>query len=329
MSQPSGSKNIVDWNSNTDANGVRVYQAGFSQKFFFPATNDVLISYAPIRNKPGPAQDVKSYMGRIKLRAIFVNANMVDGAPRLSDSDSRDAKTVVDEQYRYYKIVDPCLAKDTSEVCIADTGCAWDESTKCAAKVIQGDTCPNHNLKPLDCKADKTCFYSFGRCAKKTGCAALLTTTTCGGDSKCTWDVTATEPECIVKPPPACNTLTTNTTCTVGRDDCEWFPKQNKCDQKAKECEQWSSSVTCNAQIATGENLATTYNKCTWNRFKCADVPAKASTAAPCGSNIDETTCNAEKGCSWLTKADKDGSADAKMNSYCAPVSCGGYTDQA
>jgi len=30
MSQPSGAKNIVDWISNTDPNGVRVYQAGFS-----------------------------------------------------------------------------------------------------------------------------------------------------------------------------------------------------------------------------------------------------------------------------------------------------------
>ena len=41
-------------------------------------------------------------MGRIKLRAIFVNANMVDGAPKLSDLDSRDPKTVVDEQYKYF-----------------------------------------------------------------------------------------------------------------------------------------------------------------------------------------------------------------------------------
>jgi len=30
MSQPAGKKDIVDWISNTDANGVRVYQAGFS-----------------------------------------------------------------------------------------------------------------------------------------------------------------------------------------------------------------------------------------------------------------------------------------------------------
>lgn len=234
MSQPSDATKIIDWKSNTDANGVRVYQAGFSQKFFFPADNDVLITYAPIRNKPGPQQDVKSYMGRIKLRAIYVNANVVDGAPRLTDADSRDAKTVVDEKFRFYKIVDPCLAKDTSDVCIADTGCAWDDATKCAAKVIAGDTCPNHNLKPVDCKADNTCFYELGRCAKKTGCAALLTAADCGGDATCLWDTTAKE--CGVKPPPACSTLK-NDTCTVGRDDCEWYASQGKCDSKAKECE--------------------------------------------------------------------------------------------
>jgi hypothetical protein len=118
-------------------------------------------------------------MGRIKLRAILVNAQMVDGAPKLSDANSRDAKTVVDEQYRHYKVVEPCLTKDTSDACVADTGCAWDATTKCAAKVIQGDTCPNHNLKPVDCKKDVTCFYSLGRCAKKTGCAAFLKSTEC------------------------------------------------------------------------------------------------------------------------------------------------------
>lgn len=136
MSQPSGAKDMVDLDPKDPSNGVRVYQAGFSQKFFFPATDDILISYAPIRNKPGPQQDVKSYMGRIKLRAIYVNALMIDGAPKLSDANSRDAKTVVDEKYRYYKVVDPCLSKDTSDACVADSSCAWDDSTKCAAKVI-------------------------------------------------------------------------------------------------------------------------------------------------------------------------------------------------
>lgn len=53
MSQPSGKANMVDFISNTHSNGVRVYQAEFSQKFFFKVTDDILISYAPIRNKPG------------------------------------------------------------------------------------------------------------------------------------------------------------------------------------------------------------------------------------------------------------------------------------
>lgn len=186
-------------------------------------------------------------MGRIKLRAILVNAQMVDGAPKLSDANSRDAKTVVDEQYRHYKVVEPCLTKDTSDACVADTGCAWDATTKCAAKVIQGDTCPNHNLKPVDCKKDVTCFYSLGRCAKKTGCAAFLKSTECTvykqtglDDIKCLWDTTTNkdEPVCTIAPPPACNTLT-ESTCTVGRDDCAW--SANKCDLKPKECAQWDT----------------------------------------------------------------------------------------
>ncbi len=71
MAQPSDSSKLVDWISNDDKNGVRVYQAKFSQKFFFPDTSDILISYAPVRNMPGPMQDQTSFMGRIRLRAFW------------------------------------------------------------------------------------------------------------------------------------------------------------------------------------------------------------------------------------------------------------------
>ena len=56
MSQPAdkAKTNMVDFIDNKNANGVIVYQAEFSQKFFFKASDEILISYAPIRNKPGP-----------------------------------------------------------------------------------------------------------------------------------------------------------------------------------------------------------------------------------------------------------------------------------
>lgn len=160
MSQPAGEKNIIDFVKNDDKNGVRVYQAGFSQKFFFPATNDILINYAPIRNKPGPQQDVTSFMGRIKLRAKYVAGT--NNELKLTDADSRDAKTVADEQYKYFKPTDPCPAITVGSECATTNGCMWANKVCSAAK---GDGCENNNLKPIECAKVNKCFYNLGLCA--------------------------------------------------------------------------------------------------------------------------------------------------------------------
>jgi len=101
--------------------------------FFFPANNDILINYAPIRNKPGPQQDVTSFMGRIKLRARYV------AGPKLSDADSRNAKTVADEQYKQYTPVDPCPSKTVGTDCTATNGCIGIQLQKHVLLLLETD----------------------------------------------------------------------------------------------------------------------------------------------------------------------------------------------
>jgi hypothetical protein len=97
-------------------------------------------------------------MGRIKLRAKFVTG--LNG--KLSDADSRDAKTVADAQYKFFKPKDPCPDQKTGDECVSTNGCSWVNNV-CAAAT--GSGCENNNLKETECKKDKKCFYDKALCA--------------------------------------------------------------------------------------------------------------------------------------------------------------------
>lgn len=78
-------------------------------------------------------------MGRIKLRAIY-KAAVNDG--KLSDADSRDAKTVVDEKYKFFKPIDPCPAITVGTDCVNTNGCKWDgTSSPGVCSKATGDGC--------------------------------------------------------------------------------------------------------------------------------------------------------------------------------------------
>lgn len=106
-------------------------------------------------------------MGRIRLKAQFVKG--IGG--KLSDENSRDARTVADANVKFFKIADVCPPLANKDDCTNNAQCAWD-TAKCAKKVISGDKCPNYNNRAADCAKDNTCFYKEGVCAIKTGCDA-------------------------------------------------------------------------------------------------------------------------------------------------------------
>jgi len=148
-------ENLVDLVSNTvnkeNPSAVRVYKAEFSQKFFFPASNDVLVEYAPIRNRPGPQQNAKAYQGRFRLRAWYQN--------ELTLNDKLNSKTVADPQYKIIPKVEP-----------VDTGCAGQkDEAACAAKECKWTAA----VAKTDTQAATAASCGEKPTIVKTGCAAL------------------------------------------------------------------------------------------------------------------------------------------------------------
>jgi len=212
-------------------------------------------------------------MGRIRLRANWVK--------ELTDSDSRNAKTVVDEKWKTVVkpvITDQCTTYKATAECTKDTAnkCAWDSGT--CAKNVDATEKKCLDLKAADkCNADTTCGWKAGVCSKLTGCAALLTTTTCEADTTCEFKNT----KCSLKPPPLCTTFTADGVCNA-RTDCAWV--DNKCDKKVQGCQVYKQRASCHSPMeALKQGDTATYNKCTWTKFTCGTRPVKAPTVVPCG----------------------------------------------
>lgn len=130
--------------SQTDPSAVRVYDAKFSQKFFFPADNEVLVEYAPIKNTDGSI----SPQGRFKVRAWWLK--------ELSDKESRDPKTVVDKQYLN---MIPVCSDFTKATC--PNNCKWDKVCKDIPKGCEAI------LDPTTCLGFDSCIFSNNICTTK------------------------------------------------------------------------------------------------------------------------------------------------------------------
>jgi len=228
-------------------------------------------------------------MGRIRLRANWVK--------ELTDSDSRNAKTVVDEKWKTVVkpvIVDQCATYTASAECTKDTAnkCAW--AAGACSKNVDAAEKQCLDLTASDkCVADKTCGWKAGACSKLTGCAALLTDATCKADTTCEFK----NSKCSLTPPPLCNTFKADDVCTA-RTDCAWA--DTKCSNKIQGCQVYTQRATCHSPMeAIKQGDTETYNKCTWTKFSCGTKLVKAPAVIPCGFSGTKAACDKDAKCLW------------------------------
>ena len=160
MSQNAGMFEDYNSSQNMSAIPTRVYQATFGQKFFFPATSDVLVTYKPEKNHPGPAADHKTFTGQFKLRAWWQQ--------ELSDSDRINPDVVVDAKYKA-KEAENCTEYEQMELCESFLNCRFSENQTCVSELAPADnktlpyeneTAPSDSPVPLNCSlyvTDSSC----------------------------------------------------------------------------------------------------------------------------------------------------------------------------
>eukprot|EP00759_Apiculatamorpha_spiralis_P023328 PhF_6_TR27148/c0_g1_i1/m.39651 len=207
----------------------------------------------------------------------------------------------------------PCSSLNTS-VCGNTSVCRRIGSSGC------GVLC-RYMGSPDQCFMRPDCYITGGRCA--TRCFALTTDSQCRMEPNCTWDTWTNRcgqlnPPTPAPPTPApttptpavpCYMLTSNSSCSIQRNQCNWDALQSRCIPRCL-----FGLTECNSN----------YPSCYWNwmTYQCS-VNYTAVPQPACEVISSMTQCLAYRTCEWLPASQR---CQLKRVVTCdAVVNCNGH----